>query len=61
VRLDAAGLLTIEPGPPEDTLVLADVSRLKSEVGWHPPSEITSRLEETIAWWRSAAVAEDVR
>lgn len=59
--LGVSSLLTVEPGPAENALVLADVTRLCKEVGWQPPSDVMARLDETIQWWRSAADAGAAR
>jgi nucleoside-diphosphate-sugar epimerase len=32
--------------------VVADVSRLRAEVGWSPPRSFEDRLHETSEWWR---------
>lgn len=37
----------------EAPLVVADVRRLKEEVGWEPQFTIQSGLESTIEWWRN--------
>ena len=36
----------------EPPLVLADVARLRDEVGWSPRYDLASGLAETINWWR---------
>lgn len=36
----------------EPPLLLADVRRLKNELGWQPAVSLDSGLEQTIAWWR---------
>ena len=33
-------------------LLLADISRLKGELGWQPSFDIDRGLDETIAWWK---------
>jgi nucleoside-diphosphate-sugar epimerase len=43
-------LLSVEPGPPQDALVTADISRLRCEVGWHPPLDTIGRIDETVRW-----------
>ncbi len=35
-------------------LLAADVSRLRDELGWAPKIDLTSGLEQTVAWWRAA-------
>jgi nucleoside-diphosphate-sugar epimerase len=37
----------------EPTSLTADVSRLRTEVGWAPPASIDARAADTIAWWRA--------
>ena len=54
-RLDAEHLVEWGAVPvPEDDppLVVADVRRLRSEVGWSPRLSLDQGLEQTIAWWR---------
>lgn len=36
----------------EPPLLLADVARLRDEVGWSPRYDLASGLRETINWWR---------
>jgi nucleoside-diphosphate-sugar epimerase len=51
IRLGARQLRT-EEAP----LVVADVTRLRTEVGWTPRDTLRSGLERTIAWWRGQQV-----
>ena len=44
------GALPVSPDDPE--VILADVERLKDEVGWGPSFDLENGLEETINWWR---------
>ncbi|MBD3812297.1 MAG: NAD(P)-dependent oxidoreductase [Betaproteobacteria bacterium] len=37
----------------ESPLLLADVRRLKNELGWQPSIGLNSGLDDTIAWWRT--------
>ncbi|MGH8588705.1 MAG: NAD-dependent epimerase/dehydratase family protein [Gammaproteobacteria bacterium] len=39
-------------------LVVADPTRLTSEIGWQPRFDLTSGLEQTIGWWHDRLVAE---
>jgi len=39
------------PGEPAE--LLADVTRLRDEVGWAPAATLEERAAETIAWWRA--------
>jgi nucleoside-diphosphate-sugar epimerase len=45
------GALPARDGEP-DTLV-ADVGRLRDEIGWRPTLELASGIEDTIGWWRT--------
>jgi nucleoside-diphosphate-sugar epimerase len=54
-------LLTVDAGPAEDTLVLADVTRLRDEVGWRASPDTMARLDDTIEWWRSTTEAGAAR
>ena len=47
IRLGA--LPSAENEPP---LLLADVARLRDEVGWSPRYDLASGLAETISWWK---------
>jgi nucleoside-diphosphate-sugar epimerase len=38
----------------EPAELLADVTRLRDEVGWAPTATLEQRAAETIAWWRAA-------
>jgi nucleoside-diphosphate-sugar epimerase len=62
-RLGRQDLLTIEDGPAKDAVVVADVARLRDEVGWRPAYTIESGLDEVVAWWTavSRGPAETVR
>jgi nucleoside-diphosphate-sugar epimerase len=43
-------LLSVEPGPSQDAVVTADVSRLRGEVGWRPQVDVMARIDETVRW-----------
>lgn len=44
------------PTPPDDPpLIVADVKRLKEELGWSPRYDLARGLEQTIRWWQSRA------
>jgi len=50
---DGAAWLTVDRLPTHDPLsIVADVTRLKSEVGWSPSVDWTEGLAKTIAWWK---------
>lgn len=40
------------PSTQEPPILLADVRRLKEEVGWRPGFDLNRGLDATIAWWR---------
>lgn len=43
-----------KPAPENDApLVLANVARLREEVGWDPKFDLNAGLEETIRWWKN--------
>ena len=42
----------IAPQPLDPAYLVADVRRLRQEVGWQPQFDLTSGLDRTIAWWR---------
>jgi nucleoside-diphosphate-sugar epimerase len=44
----------IEPGPNEAPLLVADVTRLRDELGWVPPHRPEDAAALTVDWWRSA-------
>ena len=41
----------------EPPLLVADVRRLRDELGWRPRRELTASLTETVNWWRTARAA----
>jgi nucleoside-diphosphate-sugar epimerase len=51
--LIALGALPDRPGDP--LAIVADVTRLRSELGFSPRHDLRQGLEETIAWWRAQA------
>lgn len=62
VRLTAAAAgddtlvrLGAKPTPPADPpLLVADVTRLREELGWRPRVPLAAGLAETVDWWRTA-------
>jgi nucleoside-diphosphate-sugar epimerase len=54
-RLGRQELLTIDEGSSEHALVTANVARLRDEVGWKPSRDLSGALDDTVAWWSSAA------
>jgi nucleoside-diphosphate-sugar epimerase len=41
----------------EPASVVADVRRLRDEIGWRPAYELREGLERTLEWWREAILA----
>ena len=39
----------------EEPLVVADVTRLREEVGWTPERTLEQGLAEAVEWWRTQA------
>jgi len=56
VRLGARQVATEEP-----PLVVADISRLRAEVGWTPRTTLRGGLEQTIDWWQQRARTAETR
>jgi nucleoside-diphosphate-sugar epimerase len=42
----------IEAGPNEPPVLVADVGRLRDEIGWRAAHDLDRGLERTAAWWR---------
>jgi nucleoside-diphosphate-sugar epimerase len=54
-KLNAEDLLRLGEYPTpadEPPLLVADVTRLVTEIGWAPKFDLESGLDDTIAWWR---------
>jgi UDP-glucose 4-epimerase len=45
----------IEPKPDEPPLVVADVGRLRDELGFRPSYSLQTGLRQTIRWWTKRA------
>jgi nucleoside-diphosphate-sugar epimerase len=41
----------------EPPLLVADVSRLRDELGWRPRVELARGLRDAVGWWRGARAA----
>lgn len=55
-QLNAQELLQLGalPAATNDTdLVVANIARLRDEVGWQPAYDLDSGLEQTIGWWKN--------
>jgi nucleoside-diphosphate-sugar epimerase len=55
-QLVRLGALPMRPG--DAPLVVADTTRLRTEVGWEPRFGLAEGLALTIAWWRQQLDAE---
>jgi UDP-glucose 4-epimerase len=51
----------LRPSKSEVIALLADNSRLRSEVGWQPRIELSEGLARTVAWWRERLAQGRVR
>jgi nucleoside-diphosphate-sugar epimerase len=49
------GALPSRPGDPDE--LVADVTRLRDEVGFRPRVRLSDGLATTVAWWRERVVA----
>ena len=50
--------LGARPAPPgEPPRIIADVTRLRAELGWRPQIDLTTGLRETANWWRAPRAA----
>jgi nucleoside-diphosphate-sugar epimerase len=43
----------LEPRPGEPRELVADVARLREEVGWCPRESLAAGVERAVAWWRA--------
>ena len=46
------GAITPRPGEPAE--IVADVHRLREEVGWRPREDLVDSIGRTVRWWRRA-------
>lgn len=61
-RPELIRLGALASSPDEAPFVVADVRRLRGEVGWQPRRGLDAGLADTVAWWREqAAEGEDGR
>ncbi len=59
-QLDASGRVDFgarQPAPTDAPVVIADVRRLRDEVGWTPRFSLNDGLATTIDWWRARLAA----
>jgi nucleoside-diphosphate-sugar epimerase len=50
------GALPARPDDPDE--LVADVGRLRDELGWRPTRDLAEGLAETVAWWRERSGSE---
>ena len=50
-RTDGISLGALPSDPEEPPMLVADVRRLRTQVGWSPGFTLYSGLENTVAWW----------
>jgi nucleoside-diphosphate-sugar epimerase len=43
----------VEPRPGEPSELVADVARLRDEVGWRPREPLAAGVGRAVAWWRA--------
>jgi nucleoside-diphosphate-sugar epimerase len=48
----------VEARAGEPASLVADVGRLRDEVGWKPGESLTASVERAVAWWRARAAAQ---
>ena len=54
-RAELVELGALEAPPDEPPLLVADVGRLRDEVGWRPSRSLDDGLRDTVEWWRATA------
>ncbi|HEX7526789.1 MAG TPA: NAD(P)-dependent oxidoreductase [Gaiellaceae bacterium] len=52
-RPDLVEVGALEAPPDEPPLLVADVTRLRNDVGWRPARSLDDGLRETVEWWRA--------
>ena len=45
----------MEDGPASDAFVVANVDRLRTEVGWQPQFTLDAGLDDAVTWWSDRA------
>ena len=57
-REELVELGAIEARPDEPPLIVADVGRLRTELGWSPSHSVDEGMALTVDWWRARLAAE---
>lgn len=52
-RPDLLKLGAIQPSQSDPPVLLADIKRLETEMGWKPKYDLNTGLDQTIEWWKS--------
>jgi nucleoside-diphosphate-sugar epimerase len=52
-RADLLDIGALPPRPDDPDELVADVSRLRDEVGFLPTIDLQEGIEQTVAWWRA--------
>jgi nucleoside-diphosphate-sugar epimerase len=58
-RVDLIKLGALPSRPNDPPFMVADVSRLRDEVGWKPEYDLSTALDKTIAWWKTQVEREN--
>ena len=53
-RRDHIAYGTIQNDPNDPPLLVADVRRLRNEIGWRPSSTLLEALPRTVEWWKES-------
>jgi nucleoside-diphosphate-sugar epimerase len=56
-RSDHIAYGAIPSDPNDDPLVVADVRRLRNEIGWRPSFSLEEGLQRTVQWWSERAAS----
>jgi nucleoside-diphosphate-sugar epimerase len=56
-RPDLVELGALDARPDDPPRLVADVGRLREEVGWRPARSLEEGLRDTVEWWRSTVAA----
>jgi nucleoside-diphosphate-sugar epimerase len=51
-RPDLLAFGAVKPNPVDPPFVLADVRRLRNEIGWQPSLSLQEGLRQTVQWWK---------
>jgi nucleoside-diphosphate-sugar epimerase len=60
-RPDLLDIGALPPRPRDPPALVADVTRLRDEVGFTPSIRLEEGVRETVTWWRAVATKADPR